>query len=253
MKLKGKNAIVTGAAAGIGLASAQRLLSEGANVLVVDVNEAGLEWVKSHPNAVAMTGSIADAAVNQAMVAEVERLWGPLSIVHLNAAAIRMGSAVDDGAALSESVEVNIMGTSFGIRSAARAMIDGGGGAIIITNSTAGLIGDAAIFPYAATKAGVLGMVRAAAADLAPHGIRVNAICPGPIATAQAELVRQSAPELHESFRRRVPMQRWGKPEEVAGVVAFLASEDAAYITGAAIPVDGGLMATSLLFPLAEA
>jgi meso-butanediol dehydrogenase / (S,S)-butanediol dehydrogenase / diacetyl reductase len=250
MRLAGRRAIVTGAGAGIGRASAERLMAEGAQVLAVDINADSLAWIRDMPNGAAMTGSVASLEVNREMVARVTRDWGPLSILHLNAGTVRMGMIGEDESALSDSFAVNMQGIASGITAAVPSMIEAGGGSIIVTSSTCGLFGDANVMAYAATKHGALGIVKSAAADLALKHIRVNAICPGPISTELAAGVREADPALDKRFRQRVPMQRWGEPAEVAAVVAFLASDDASYVTGAVIPVDGGLSATSALFPM---
>jgi meso-butanediol dehydrogenase/(S,S)-butanediol dehydrogenase/diacetyl reductase len=250
MRLKNRNAFVTGAGSGIGRACAQRLLAEGANVLAVDIDSASLDWIRGVPNGDAMAVSVAGDDANHAIVERVMTTWGPVTIAHLNAAAVRMGSIMNEDNGLDDCIEINLKSIAHGIRAAAASMIAAGGGSIIVTNSSCGLSGDAGVFAYSATKAGALGMVRAAAADLALQRIRINAVCPGPIATELAERVRREHPEQTEYFRKRVPMQRWGLPEEVAAVVAFLASDDASYVTGIALPVDGGLSATAALFPV---
>lgn len=250
MKLSGKNAIVTGAGAGIGRASAERLLAEGARVLAVDIDSDRLNWIRDEPNGAAMAASVGSVEANREMVARVIDAWGDLSILHLNAATVRMGPIGDSNTALSDSFVVNMQAVVHGIEAVVPSMERAGGGSIIVTNSTSGLFGDANTLAYSATKHGALGIVKSAAADLALRNIRVNAICPGPIATELADSVRDADPELYNGFKYRVPMQRWGKPSEVAAVVAFLASEDASFMTGAILAVDGGLSATSVLFPL---
>jgi meso-butanediol dehydrogenase / (S,S)-butanediol dehydrogenase / diacetyl reductase len=253
MRLSGQNAIVTGAGTGIGRASAERLIAEGARVLAVDIDDASLDWIRGNPKGAALTGSAGSRDTINEMVAYVEENWGPLSILHLNAAVVRMGPIGANEDSLEDSFSVNMQGVVKSIEAAVPSMLKAGGGSIIVTNSTCGLFGDANALAYVATKHGALGIVKSAAADLALKNIRVNAICPGPIATDLADHVREADPDLYNGFKKRVPMQRWGKPSEVASVVAFLASDDASFMTGAVLAVDGGLSATSALFPLPEA
>lgn len=246
-------AVVTGAASGIGRAIADRLLAEGARVLAVDVDEDGLGWAGRVDDAEAFVGSVTDRDTATGMVERAVKLWGRLDVAALNAGITPPGSILDPGDEVFDAcVEVNLRGVAHGVRAALPVMLQRGGGAIVVTSSTAGLGGDAGAWAYNATKAATVNLVRSAAVEIAHRGVRVNAVCPGPVFTEAAQRFEQAAPELIEVFRTRTPMRRWARPEEVAAVVAFLASADASYVTGVALPVDGGVTAMSGLFPLPE-
>ncbi len=249
----GKVAVVTGAADGIGRAIARRFLAEGARVLAVDVDEAGLTWVEEVDSAAALVGSVADPEVAAAMVSRATTLWGRLDIVALNAGITPTGSILDPGEETFEAcLAVNLCGVAHGLRAALPILLEQGEGSIVVTSSTSGLRGDAGAWAYNASKAAALNLVRSAAVELAHRGVRINAVCPGPVYTAAAQRFEATAPEFIEMMRTRVPIRRWARPEEVAAVVDFLAGPDASYVTGVALPVDGGLTAMSGLFPLPE-
>lgn len=224
--LAGRKALVTGGARGIGRAAAAALRSSGAEVFVADL--------RGDPPV--------DAADPAALAAAFERA-GELDIVVANA-----GTAVfkrlDDtsDAEWRRLVDLNLTGAFHTVRLAALNMKPRRAGAIVLTASTNSFDGEADLAAYNATKAGLLGLLRTAANELGPFGIRVNAVCPGLIRT-DLTAPHFGRPELLKEYFRHIPLGRGGGPEEVACAIAFLASPLASYITGAALVVDGGQMA----------
>jgi len=145
---------------------------------------------------------------------------------------------------LDRVLDVNVKAVVLGVRAAVPAMRLQGRGSVVVTASTSGTGGDPGMWPYNTSKAAVLNLVRAMALDLGLDGIRVNAVCPGPTETGMTRRIR-SMPEVYDGLRSRIPLQRWGQSSEIAAVISFLASADASFVTGAAIPVDGGLTAST--------
>ena len=246
-RVEGKVAIVTGAASGIGAASARVLAAEGAIVTCADLNAGGAESIAKEiaaagGQAQGVALDVTDPEQNQRVVAEVVERHGSLDVTYLNAGIAAASNVLDTTLEEWDNVHaINQRGVFLGLQAAARAMKESGGGSIIITSSGAGLQGGANMATYCATKHGVLGLMKCAAVDLAPHGIRVNAICPGVIDTPILGPIHQNKAILEGIFGRLHPIGRVGQPEEVAQLALFLASDDSSFITGTAHSVDGGL------------
>lgn len=244
-------AVVTGGASGIGKATAELFAARGFGVVVVDLDEAGLRWCSGNADLTVVAGDVRLPETNRAMVDAAVARWGRLDVAVLNAGVVGSPAFEAPGAMerLDEVLAVNVRGVALGISHAAPALREAGGGAIVATASTSGLRADPGSWAYNASKAAVINLVRAAAIDYALQGIRVNAVAPGPVETAMTTTLRD-LPEVHEAMARRIPMQRWGEPREVAEAIWFLASPAASFITGVTLPVDGGISAHAGHFEL---
>lgn len=240
---------VTGAASGIGRAAVERLVADGALVVAVDLRADALRWTDGLDGVVAVDGDVTTEATNEAMVAAAEEHFGGLHGVFLNAGI--PGFGLIDRLSMSvfdRVMDVNVRAVALGIRAALPALRKVTGGAVVVTGSTSGLAADPGGWTYNASKAAVINLAKSIALDLAHEGIRVNAVCPGPTKTGMTEPMR-AREDVDETMKRVVPMARWGESSELAAAVAFLLSPDASFITGVALPVDGGVMATTGQFP----
>lgn len=251
-KLDGKVAIVTGAASGIGKASAILFAAEGARVVAADVNAAAGEATVAAINSAGGTARFVRTDVSrssevEALLATTADAFGGVDVVYNNA-----GIAVFKGVADTTDEEwhrvlgVNLDGVFYGIRAAVPYLRKRGGGSIVITASVHSLATGRDIAAYAASKGAVLALTRAAALDLAPFNIRVNCILPGAIDTPLhwANLEAIGDPEVEaQKIRAAEPVGRQGRPEEIARAAVFLASDDSSFATGGAFPIDGGLLA----------
>jgi len=256
--LKDKVAVVTGAGSGIGAGVARRLSEEGGHVVVVDRDEVRAETVAAEivGDAVAVAANVSEEeGVKTYMDAAVER-FGRIDLYHLNAGIAGTPVPIPEIEAheFDEVMAVNVRGVFLGLREAFRQYDrQGSDGAIVMTSSLAGVLGAADIVPYHVSKHAVLGLARCGAIHGATRGIRVNAIAPGIIPTnliSQPGGAPVSSEAAHERARLTTPLERAGTVDEVAALVAFLLSDEAAYMTGGFYPVDGGAGAANPFRPL---
>ena len=270
--LAGKTALVTGAGSGIGRATALRFAEEGANGVVADVvedtaRETAELVVDAGGEATAVVVDVSDTASVERMVEVCVETYGSLDFAHNNAGIL---TGFSETTAITEDewdrlVDINLKGVWACMKAELPVMLEQGSGAIVNTASEAGLVGMGGLSSYSASKHGVVGLTKSVALEYANRGVRVNAIAPGPTKTniqsgilggnwssmsftqrlrgvvrLVRTLVRTVRSEFDTSAMRDVPMDRIADPEEMAGVVAFLCSTDASYITGHTVPVDGG-------------
>jgi len=250
-RLDGKVAVITGAGSGIGRVSAELFAAEGAKVVVADVvatnaAEVAAGIVGTGGEAVAVSVDVSDEAQVATMVHAAVENSGGLHVLFNNAGIF----PDDDGGVLDtppetwqKVMEVNLKGVWLGCRAAVPAMLASGGGSIVNVASFVALVGAAtAQIAYTASKGGVLAMTREIAVEYARQGIRANSLCPGPIETPLlAELL--SDPARRQRRLVHIPVGRFGRPEEIARAALFLASDDASFVTGSALVVDGGITA----------
>jgi NAD(P)-dependent dehydrogenase (short-subunit alcohol dehydrogenase family) len=250
-RLEGKVAVITGAGSGIGRVAASLFAAEGAKVVVADVvadqAEAAVADIEAAGGtATAVTVDVSDEAQVGSMIDHAVASYGGVHVLFNNAGIF----PDDDGGVLDTPpgtwqrvMEVNLKGVWLGCRAAVPAMLDSGGGSIVNVASFVALMGAAtAQIAYTASKGGVLAMTREVAVEYARQGIRANSICPGPIETPLlAELLAD--PERRQRRLVHIPLGRFGRPEEIAKAALFLASDDASFVTGSALVVDGGITA----------
>ena len=253
-RLEGKIAIITGASGGIGSATAAKMVAEGAKVMMAGRNAARLQTavdLVSGGDAVAQfIGDPSEEADVIALVEATKARFGGVDILFANAGA--EGAIAPLTSITVEDFDlvqqVNVRGTWLALKHAAPAMIERGGGSIICTSSVAGSVGVAGLSSYAASKHAINGLVHVAALEFAKAGVRVNSVAPAPIDNAMmASIEAQASPDdpslARAGFSGLIAMGRYGTNEEVANMVAFLASDEARYCTGGIYPVDGGFLA----------
>lgn len=250
-RLQGKVCLITGAAAGIGRATAELFAGEGAHLVLCDINAAALETLASDVQAagaaaIAVAGDVSrDADVRQAVDAAVAR-FGRLDVLVANAGIIPLTDVLEATAESWDAVmAVDGRGMFLSCKYAITAMLETGGGSIVCLSSISGLAGQKRQATYGPAKFVASGLTKHLAVEWADKGIRVNAVAPGTIRT---ERVRQlpdepGGPEYLAAIEQAHPMGRIGEPEEVARAILFLASDDASFVTGAILPVDGGYLA----------
>lgn len=257
-RLQGKVAVITGGAGGIGRAAAKLFTDEGAKVLLVDRQEAALQSVVETLGGAAASYVVAD--VTQAAEAEryiqqaIERYQG-VDILLANAGIEGVVQPIPDYPidVFDQVMAVNVRGVWLGLKYAIPAMRTRGGGSIVITSSVAGIRGTPGMVAYNTSKHAVIGLMRVAATECAPWGIRVNTVNPAPIETRMmrsleemraAHMADATTEQVKERHAARIPLKRYGEPEEVARLMLFLASDESSYCTGGVYMVDGGISAT---------
>jgi len=255
MRLQGKRAFVSGAGGGIGAAAALRFARDGARVVVADIREAAAEATarriaEAGGEAVAVAGDIAEAKACHAMIEEGARALGGLDVMFNNAGVVLPedeGPVETPLAIWEQTIRVNLTGVFLACKYGIPHLERAGGGAVVNNASVVALVGSA--YPqiaYTAAKGGVVAMTREMAVQYGRRSIRVNAVCPGPVDTTMVKAFIKEERNW-ETRRPYMPMGRIGTVEEVANLVAFLASDEASYITGAAYAVDGGISAAYVI------
>lgn len=257
-RLDDKAALVTGAAAGIGAAVARALSQAGADVLLVDRDADALGRTAADIAAAdtccgRIEKAVLDVTEEAAMAAAVDvcrRRFGGLDIAILNAGIEGPVASIEDlaTAEFDKVLAVNLRGVFLGLKASIPAMRQRGGGAIVITSSVAGIVGTAGLAPYTTSKHGVIGLMRSAALELAGDNIRVNTVNPCPVETRMMRAIEtgmrpDDRENAYRAFTAAIPAGRYAKPEDVAAMMLFLASDEAAFLTGGVYMVDGGMTA----------
>jgi NAD(P)-dependent dehydrogenase (short-subunit alcohol dehydrogenase family) len=247
-RLEGKVALVTGGGSGIGRAAAEAFARAGARVVVVDVDvAAAAATVATLPGAhLALACDVARATDVDGVVRQAVERFGRLDCAFNNAGieggppGTRLHEYAED--VWDRVVDVDLKGVWLSMKYEIAAMLAQGGGAIVNTSSIAGLVGGGNT-AYVASKHGVMGLTRRAAVEYGRHGIRVNAVCPGSIRTPMLERLFRAAPEREARLAEDAPLGRLGRPEEIAAAVVWLCSDDASFVTGHGLVIDGGFLA----------
>jgi meso-butanediol dehydrogenase / (S,S)-butanediol dehydrogenase / diacetyl reductase len=239
---EGRVALVTGAASGIGRATARRLHAEGARVVAVDLDTTGLAALADLDGVATMAVDVTSPEDNARAVDLARSRFGGLDAACLNAGIAGQGP-IDRGSMedFDRMIDVNVRGVVLGIKACLPALESSPAGAVVVTGSVSGLFGDPGLWAYNASKGAVVNLVRSVALDIGHTGVRINAVCPGPVRTPMTAAMEGRS--IGDAMRARIPLQRFGEPEEIAAVISFLASPDASFLTGAAVPVDGGVTA----------
>jgi 2-hydroxycyclohexanecarboxyl-CoA dehydrogenase len=239
--LDGRRILVTGAAGGIGAAICRRLAAEGASVIATDLEEAGVRALAGEIGAEARALDITDASASAALAAELE----PLDALVNNAGWDRVMPFLETTPDFWEkALRINLFGHIAMCHAFGTVMAQRGQGRIVNVASDAGKVGSSGETTYAAAKGGVIAFTKSLAREMARHGVTVNCVCPGPTDTPllTSAYTDERGLRILEGMKRAVPLRRFATPDEIAGMVVFLTSDDAAYMTGQAISVDGGLV-----------
>jgi 3-oxoacyl-[acyl-carrier protein] reductase len=244
VRLTDKVAIITGSAQGIGLATALRFAAEGARVVVSDIGQQRVDQavaaiVAQGGQAIGAVVDVTDRLAIDAMVAKVKTTWGRIDVLINNAGITKDARLAKMSSAQFDAViAVNLKGVFECTQAVAETMTAQGSGSIVNASSVVGLYGNFGQTNYAATKAGVIGFTKTWARELGPKGVRVNAVCPGFVLTPILDTVPDA---VKQKMIEKVPLGRLGRPEEIAAVYAFLASDDSSYLNGAVLEVSGGI------------
>ncbi|GGT43199.1 SDR family NAD(P)-dependent oxidoreductase [Streptomyces chromofuscus] len=260
-RLSGRTVIVTGGGSGLGAAACRRFAAEGASVVVADIDQTSAAEVAARiaedgGTATGIRVDVSSETGTQAMAAAALERYGRIDVLYCNAGIPAVGTALStERSTWDRALGVMLTGTWLSMRAVLPSMVQQRSGSVIVQSSVAGVVGVKALAPYTAAKAGALGLTRQAAADFAPFGIRVNAICPGTVPTplVSGTLDAQIAaglkpPRTHQEGLDRAlahyPLGRLGEPDDIANVALFLASDESSWITGQQFTVDGGFTAS---------
>jgi len=250
--LTNKTAVITGGSGGIGRATAEKMLAEGAKVLIVDIDAEALSKAQNeiqNDNLHIFQADVTKPQEVEAYADAAKKLFGQVDIFFNNAGVEGSVSPIEEYPldTFDKLIDVNIKGVYYGLRYLFPLMKEKGG-SIIITSSVAGLTGTPRVLPYVASKHAAIGMMRSAAMEGAPHQIRVNTINPSPVDNRMMRSLEEGfapgqAEAARKNFEQNIPLGRYGSNDDMANTVLFLASDESSFITGAVIPVDGGLTA----------
>ncbi|UNK40935.1 SDR family oxidoreductase (plasmid) [Shinella sp. H4-D48] len=253
MQYEGKVVLVTGAAGGIGRAATKAFYEQGAKLVLVDLSKEALDMMSDElgldsDRSVVIAADVSQEAAVEGFVQATVATFGRIDVFFNNAGVEgKTGLLVDTSEeTVDKLLSVNIKGCFFGLKHVLRQMTAQAGGAVVNTSSMAGLIGFHSLGVYTASKHAVIGLTRAAASEVAPHGIRVNAVCPGPVDTRMMRGIESGFSEadpvgVKGQFENLTGLKRYAQPEEIADLVLFLGSDKASYITGSMYTIDGGM------------